>query len=249
LVESTHTFTGHIKPLFYLENKDKFKKFHDKIIHIVNDMPYKYPDINYSFRHQNINENYQRECIKNGINKLKNIINDEDVIIFSDLDEIPNPNILKNVINKTIEIKNNTFYRLECDMYYYNLNLREGNGSNWHGIKLIPYFYYRNTNLSMQEIRVFEYTNYIPIIKNGGWHLSYFGNETFIYNKLVNFKEMEKQHENACHNLKIDNIIDKIKNGINILTNTSLVYIPIEENRNLPYKYDTYLTKFFIIEK
>jgi beta-1,4-mannosyl-glycoprotein beta-1,4-N-acetylglucosaminyltransferase len=131
-------------------------------------------------------------------------------------------------------------------MYYYNLNLREGNGSNWHGIKLIPYFYYRNTKLSMQEIRLFEHTNYVPVIKNGGWHLSYFGDETFIYNKLVNFKEMEKQHETACCNLNINDIIDKIKNGVNFLNNTELVYIPIEENHNLPYKYDEYLTNFYI---
>ena len=47
LVESTHTFTGYPKKLFYNENKKLFDKFNQKIIHIiVDDFPYKYPNIN-----------------------------------------------------------------------------------------------------------------------------------------------------------------------------------------------------------
>ena len=57
LVESTLTFTGELKPLFYLENKNKFEKFNDKILHIIiNDMPYKQPNINYNLNNQWANE-------------------------------------------------------------------------------------------------------------------------------------------------------------------------------------------------
>lgn len=245
IVESTHTFVGKEKPLFYNENKSLFQKFNDKIIHIiVDDFPYKLPNINYMLKQQNVNENYQRECIKKGIQKIS--LQDQDIIIFSDLDEIPNPNIFKNIIERKIILEKNTFYRLECDMYYYNLNLREGNGRNWHGIKLMTYYYYKNMNLTFQQVRLWEHTHYVPVIENGGWHLSYFGDETFIFNKLHNFKEMEQQHANACKNMSLDSIKEKIKNKTNLLTNSNLVYIPIKENNNLPYKYDIYLTKFYL---
>ena len=35
LIESVETFTGKSKPLFYNDNKERFKKFEDKIIHII----------------------------------------------------------------------------------------------------------------------------------------------------------------------------------------------------------------------
>lgn len=40
LFESTLTHTGNPKPLYYAENKDRFAKFSDRIVHIVvNDFP------------------------------------------------------------------------------------------------------------------------------------------------------------------------------------------------------------------
>ena len=43
IVESTHTYVGKEKKLFYNDNKHLFEKFNDKIIHIiVDDFPFKY---------------------------------------------------------------------------------------------------------------------------------------------------------------------------------------------------------------
>ena len=68
IVESTHTFVGKEKPLFYNENKHLFEKFNDKIIHIiVADFPHKYPNINISNGEQWNNERFQRDQIKKGI--------------------------------------------------------------------------------------------------------------------------------------------------------------------------------------
>lgn len=246
LVESTHTFTGHEKPLFYLENKDKFQKFNHKIIHIVNDMPYKHPNINYNLNHQWENEYHQRNCIKNGIDKLidQKILNDEDIILTSDVDEIPNPNILINVKNNNLSFNINTLNRLALDMYYYNLYYRIGEGSNWHGIKLFTFKAYKNIKLTFQQMRIWEHSNIVPIISNGGWHLSYFGNIDFIINKINSYSHQEYNNQKYTDKNKL---VEKIKNGVNLLNNTSLVYIPIEENQNLPYKYDTYLTNFYFV--
>jgi beta-1,4-mannosyl-glycoprotein beta-1,4-N-acetylglucosaminyltransferase len=47
IVEANQTHQGKSKKLYYNENKNRFEKFQDKIIHIVVDLPYIYPNINY----------------------------------------------------------------------------------------------------------------------------------------------------------------------------------------------------------
>lgn len=118
VVEATHKHNGKEKNLIYEENKNKFDSFKNKIIHIIlDDFPYKFPNINNNNDEPLKNEIYQRNAIKLGIDKL--ILNDDDIIHISDLDEIPDPNILTKVKNNQINITINT---LELDLYYYNLN-------------------------------------------------------------------------------------------------------------------------------
>lgn len=246
LVESTHTFTGHSKPLFYLENKNMFDKFNDKIIHIiVDDIPHKYPDIIYEQKQQWENEYHQRNCIKRAIDTIisEDFLNDEDIILTSDVDEIPNPNILINAKNNTLDFNHSTLNRLALDMYYYNLYYRIGEGSNWHGIKLFTFNAYKNMNLTFQQMRVWEHSNNVPVVNNGGWHLSYFGDIDFIINKIGSYSHQEYNNENYIGK---NILLEKIKNGVNLLTNTPLVFIPIEENKNLPHNYDIYLSKFYV---
>jgi len=243
LVESTHTFAGHTKPLFYNENKERFSKFNKKIIHIVVDLPFKHPNINYNLNQQWLNEYFQRNSIKNGVDKIINLLNDDDILLTSDVDEIPNPTILMNAKNNNLKYNKETLNRLALDMYYYNLYFRIGEGSNWHGIKLLTIKAYNTINLSFQQMRVWEHTYYVPVVEKGGWHLSYFGDINFILKKIESYSHQEYNNINYTDKEQLEN---KIKNGINLLNNSNLVYIPIEENINLPYKYDTYLTKFYL---
>jgi beta-1,4-mannosyl-glycoprotein beta-1,4-N-acetylglucosaminyltransferase len=246
LVECRYTFSGHTKPLFYLENKDKFHNFNDKIIHIiVDDVPYIYPNIKYNLNQQWDNEYHQRNCIKRGIDILisENFLNDEDIILTSDVDEIPNPNILIQTKLHNLGFNHDTLNRLALDMYYYNLYYRVGEGSNWHGVKLLTYKSYKNNKLTFQQMRIWEWTNNVPVINNGGWHLSYFGDIDFIVKKIQSYSHQE--YNNVTY-LNREQLLEKIKNGTNLLNNSSLVYIQIEENNNLPHKYDVYLSKFYV---
>ena len=43
IVEAHQTHVGKDKPLFLKENAEKFKQFNDKIIHVIVELPYKYP--------------------------------------------------------------------------------------------------------------------------------------------------------------------------------------------------------------
>ena len=235
IVESTHTFSGKEKPLFYEINKQLFEDMKDKIIHIVvKDMPYKYPNINYEKNEQWENEYHQRNSIALGLKNL--VLNDEDVIIFSDLDEIPDPNTLLKIKNNDIVVKVNS---LEMDFYYYNLNNRFID--KMYVSKIIEFNTYLNLSLPIQDIR---YLN-CEIIQKGGWHLSYFGDAKFIKNKIQNFAHQELNNDNFTDIEKINN---KIKNGLDLFDRTydssRLKYISLSENDYLPYKYDEYLNNF-----
>jgi hypothetical protein len=78
LVEMTVTHKGDPKPLYFEQNKKRFDKFLHKIIHIV---VADYPQVNDPW----IREHYQRNCIERGLNNCNN----NDIIIISDVDEIP----------------------------------------------------------------------------------------------------------------------------------------------------------------
>ena len=89
ITESTVTFSGELKPLYYLENKNLFSKFHHKIIHIVVDDTPNDGSVSAFDR-----DAYQKTARSRG---LKNC-SKNDVIIYSDLDEIPNPEKIRKTI-------------------------------------------------------------------------------------------------------------------------------------------------------
>ncbi|MFZ2310324.1 MAG: N-acetylglucosaminyltransferase, partial [Patescibacteria group bacterium] len=105
LVEATKTFSNIDKPLYFNENKERFKKFEDKIIHIIVD---DYPVFETAWTY----DWHQRNCIARGLVNCKL----DDVILVSDLDEIPDP-------SKIIEYKDYPGVKVfKQRMFYYFLN-------------------------------------------------------------------------------------------------------------------------------
>ena len=233
LVEANHTHAGNKKILYYEKNKFLFKRFENKIIHIIVDLPHIYPDINYSKNEQWVNENFQRNSINQGIKELE--LNKQDLIIISDLDEIINPEILLKLKNDVIEIKEGGFSLLQ-DMYYYNLNTKHTD--IWRLDKIVTYDKYLTT--TPQEIRT---SADLPSLENGGWHLSYFGNTDFIKNKL---KEFAHQEYNNSYYTDEKNIEEKINNKKDLFNRhyVPVKYISVNENNNLPPLYNKYLLNY-----
>ena len=234
IVEATHTFVGKEKPLVYQENKELFKEFNHKIIHIVvDDFPHKFPNINIENGEQWNNEIFQRNCIKRGLDKLK--LNDNDIFTVTDLDEIPDPKLLQKIKKNEINID---VVAIELDFYYYNLNCKI-NGT-WPLSRMISYKKYKELGFSCEQIRK---NMSFKIIPNAGWHLSYFGDEKFIKNKIENFGHQEL---NIADFTDENNILNRIKNKKDLYNrSSSIVNVEIEDNNNLPPKYDKYLTKYY----
>ena len=200
IVEATKTHTGKDKPLFFEENKHLYEKFMHKIIHIVDDQLI-VPDT--TKNEQWYNEIHQRNEIKKGLEILDLIFTSNYLLLVSDLDEIPDPNKLKEIKQNEVKID---FKAFEMDFYYYNLNCIIQN-EKWYSARIINYGFFKYNNLSCNDVRM---GNVEQMIQRSGWNLSYFGDGEFIKNKLENFAHQEFNNEKYT---KIICIINSNKNN------------------------------------
>ena len=228
IVEATKTHTGNPKPLYYLDNKELFKKYEDKIIHIVTDFAENY---DFCKNIQGVNEHwyrekYQREVIQIAIENIN--LKDEDIVIVTDLDEITNNNIIKDIKEGVMYIQNNTIYPLEMTLYYYNIELTTNR--KWYQGFLCNYFTMKQ-NILLSNMRLGCGVGNYQTIYNGGWQLSYFGDENFIKNKVESFAE---SIEYTREGKDVNYLKFCLDNNILHFNKEILIHIPIKNNNNVP---------------
>ena len=227
IVEATKTFAGNDKELYFQNNKNKYAKYLDKIIHIiVDDMP--------CTSNAWDNEHHQRRGINTGINQLN--LEDDDIIIISDCDEIPDSDTLLKIKERGLD----DLYRLEMDMYYYNLLTK---GTKWYKASILPYFMYKLNNCDPQKIRISPFSKNNLTMRKGGWHFSFFGNTEFIKNKIKNFSHQEYNQPKFLD----DKINTQIKNFDDVFfRNNAITHafhkVELIDNNYLPKNYKLLLT-------
>ena len=113
LVESSWTHRGLTKEFIFEKNKDRFRPFLDRIIHIklTNDNLPEIPSDGTEIHQSWIRENTQRNAIVHGLSDAK----PDDILIISDLDEIPSPASVKHAIQTpngitNVAIRNYSFW-------------------------------------------------------------------------------------------------------------------------------------------
>ena len=197
ITEATYTHNGSRKKLNF--NIQNFSKFKDKIEYIVVDQqPPDIKKISDSDSTKVLEEKlilngmardyFQRESLKKG---LKNLDKD-DLVIISDLDEIPN---LENL--QTNEIENNIII-FRQKMFYYKLNLLYDKFI-WDGSKAVKYKNFISPqwlrNIKSKKYPIWrldvlfskkKYSN-LYYINNGGWHFTCIRKPEDLEKKLLNF--------------------------------------------------------------
>ena len=236
IVESNITHSGEDKPFYFEENKDRFSEFLDKIIsYKVYDTPNDFSNLNESdFEGEDLSKiynyiisqtnrfdrntqlDYGRDFFqKESVRRPLLACEDDDVIIISDADEVPNPEILKNL--KNLDLKDN-IYSLSQPMYSYHVNTMSD--PNWYGSKL---GLYKNIkNLSFNEIRGDQSLSIK--IPNGGWHFSFMGGEKKIIEKIEAYSHQEFNNDHIKCNVK-----NNIENDQDIFFRGQLTQVPIDE--------------------
>jgi beta-1,4-mannosyl-glycoprotein beta-1,4-N-acetylglucosaminyltransferase len=192
--ESTITFTGKKKPLYFAENKERFKKWQDKIIHHVlddnNETLEKYWEgVPY---HRSMMEDdiyklplhYQRACFHkdSAIYALLDHAQDDDIILTSDADEIANPEVIRS-IDEWFDPNNH--YVLKGPVYYYYLNLlceKEWMGTRVSTMKMLK-------TMSVDKLRQSHQDAWK--VEDGSWHWSFFGDADTVRAKMDAYEHQE----------------------------------------------------------
>ena len=218
VTESLYSHSGQPKKLnFDINNYPKFK---DKIIYLVIDQE---PDdlikIENTKEHQGLKRNNSLKRIELSYNYMmkatENLAND-DLIILSDNDEIPNLN------SKQFKQSNKNVFIFKQLFFYYKFNLLY-DLMPWFGSKackkksLKSFSWLRNLKSKKYSFwRLDTYFNEnkltnLEIIKDGGWHFTNIKTPEELYIKMTNFGH---HNEFELSGLTVDDLRKKIDEGV-----------------------------------
>ena len=257
IVESIYNHRGDKRDLLF--NKNKFLKFSKKIIYLVSEeIPKNVEPINENedkkekdrkyIMNAIYRENAQRNLISKGIKNA----NKDDLIMISDVDEIPK---LESLDLKSIK---DEIFIFKQHMFHYKYNLVLPN-FKWTGTKAIKkknlispqwlrnikdkrYPFYRIDTIFSKK----KYTN-LKVINDGGWHFTNIKTPKMIRHKFKSYLHhfefdqtnlVESDIENfikkkqAIYNLKVDKRGSKLGNG-ETLENFDIKKLPIYIQHNL----------------
>ena len=201
IAEATRTHRGRPKELIFEQNRARYAAFAEKITYIVVEdlLPEEEVEKD-AFNFAWVNENRQRNALRCGLADAA----DGDVVMISDLDEIPRP---QRVCEAVKLASKGEIVRLRLDMYYYYANFKDYYNPYWLlGTMMLSMATFRtsqafddfvcdrftvtseNCGHTVQKVRFLKPS---IILKQGGWHMSYLGGEKAILEKLSSFSHAE----------------------------------------------------------
>lgn len=175
IVESTATFKGEPKKLYFSEHEEEFKPWMHKIRRVV-------VDDNPTGSNPWLREHHQRNCISRGLDGIE----DDAIVMISDVDEIPN---LKAVQSQDVT------YSLDMITFNYSLNYIQ-TFERWFGTVVT-----HKRDVVEHGAQHFRDKRWkFPYVEFAGWHFTSFGDLDFVTNKLKNFSHCDEEgfdHNNA----------------------------------------------------
>ena len=219
ICEAREDHRGNSKKLNF--NLNKFSKFKEKIIYLILD---RFENCKRTWDRQN----FQRDYLINGITNADK----DDIILFSDIDEIPNLKNLNTYINEAY----NKIGIFDQKVFYYKLNLQVLDYDQWEGTRVCKKKYLKSFSWLRDNIRLknlkygfwrIDKFKKIYKIQNGGWHFSFLGSAEFISSKIRSYVHSEYDKEKYT---KIEEINKRIKNTLDPYDRKKkIVKVPIDE--------------------
>ena len=213
--EAVYTFSSEPKPLYFQENKVLFKKWENKIIHIVVD------ECPVGIEPHDM-DHFQKDHLLKGLEQCK----EDDICIFSDVDEIPNPDTLVELFPK---MEPGKIYHLAQRLFYCFLNAEEVSGKllsysgefdgverpMWLGTKVFQYGTLQGRGF--WDLRTKEAKINGVRVPNGGWHFGYMGgNGERDLAKRIGDKVVAAAHQEYNQEEILMQVTDRIMTGQDI---------------------------------
>jgi hypothetical protein len=239
ICESAYTFTGAPKPKIFSQNRDRYSKFLDKIIYISVE---EFPDgLNQWDR-----DIFQREKLKEGVAAAQ----DEDLIIVSDVDEIPRV----SAVQKAQMFDGTTQFSMNMYQYFINMLERE----DWACSYALQKKYLNDIIMSNAEnsLTVFRYDmrrtttiKNIPLqtLTDAGWHFTHMGSVEKLKDKFAAYAHATDYWPQMMQDS--ERLQQQIDLGIKIWSAEVLTrYVPVDETYPFFVKnnVETFLDKGYI---
>ena len=193
VVEACESFSGRPKPLFFLEHRTRFKPYEDKLTYrAVTQLP---PNPNHSEEGRFLREATQRNAITEAISELN--LSANDIVIVSDVDEIPRASALDCLDNSLANHDYTIFVLNNFRGFINNTSEAALNGASWVGpvacrvstlIREGAQQVRRGKNKA-SRILVSRSDDY-HYVDDGGWHFSSFGGPEAFWLKVANFSHI-----------------------------------------------------------
>lgn len=255
IVESPMTHSGKFKKMHFTENRERFRKWEDKIIHLVYHGYYIEDPANQT---QIVwhNENEQRNYV---LKALDQAIPSDWLLYISDVDEIPRPEKLLEAKRINIATQMPVNFALEQCMYFLNYNFKgfkQIRGSYLYDPRTAKEMHMKHFNSQHHSPSAIRwhmvadgYENDFPTVHDAGWHFSTLGSyEDIIY-------KIESNAHRFCDTDEFKNrerVIKIIQDGGHVYDmdrykDTKLVareieFLPLYVQANLE-KFDKYIMK------
>jgi hypothetical protein len=197
LVEANSTHQGNPKPFYYEDNKERYAKYQDKIIHIkVMDMP------NHSDSW--VNEGHHRDQIMQGIADAA----DDDLIMISDLDEIIRPEAIEYMKNS-----DQSLFALRMPLFNFKFNYMRMNPGLYEiwGMAARRNLLNDINPTGLRSLRFqfmaapYQFKNDgCEVIEHGGWQFSNLGDSEWLKDKARNFAHSEINTPEFVESIDVD---------------------------------------------
>ena len=225
IAEATKNHAGHDKKLnFKIEN---FSKFKDKIIYLViDDLPTNVKSTKKSWHENHIRDQFQRNALERG---YKNY-DDEDLIMISDIDEIPNPEKIKEFNKK------NKYACFLQKNFQSKINLLNMSEDFWPGTKICQKKnlkspqWLRNIKIKKKPFWKLFSDRQPQLIKDAGWHFSFLKKPESIIKKIRSYSHQEFNTPKFTNKNTIE---EKISNGEDLFER-NIKYKAIEIDKSFP---------------
>jgi len=216
IAEANMSHSGNPKNYTLLENWERFKPWHDKIRRIAVD---DFPETNNSW----VREKFQRDALARGLTDVES----DDLIIVSDLDEIPRAAIIEMIKGDENRYER---YVLQVPLFRYKFNFMK-----WHQPVVNNQMIVTRAHVFTHPERERDYTHaWLPpapdvvYLQHAGWHFSYLGDDKNAIHKLQNFAHTEQNVPEIIDIFSIDRMIQE-KCGPNPRDQERFEYIKLDE--------------------
>jgi len=213
IAEANLTHQGAPKEFLLEKNWDRFKDYHEKIIHVkVNDMPVSSDPW--------VLEHFQRSALSRGLD----LATDEDIIAVSDCDEL----IKKSTWQTIREDTEGSTWACKSFMFQFRLNYLLISEEATYRYIIHNMIQRGGKNIDPQLIRTMrdELPEDARVIEHAGWHFSYFGDTAFAKQKLTSYAHKEFSH--LARYANVERSVD-LKIGIDPASWERFEYIKLEK--------------------